>query len=67
MAKSWSSMNTEEKVEAIKDHSNINLERITKLEKEVAALKLENVRILNKVNILISEIQALKAEKASKV
>ena len=63
MAKSWSSMNAEEKIEAIKDHSNNNLERIAQLEKEVADLKLENARILTTTKALILEIQALKAEK----
>jgi hypothetical protein len=63
MAKSWSSMNAEEKIEAIKDHSNNNLERIAQLEKEVADLKLENARILTTTKALILEIQALKAER----
>jgi cell division septum initiation protein DivIVA len=63
MAKSWSSMNAEEKIEAIKDHSNNNLKRIAQLEKEVADLKLENARILTTTKALILEIQALKAER----
>lgn len=41
MAKSWSSMTAEEKIEAIKDHSNNNLERIAKLE---AVRHVANVR-----------------------
>lgn len=62
MAKAWSSMSTEEKVEAIKDHSNNNLERIAKLEKDVAALKLENERLAVKIDLLI--IDRHKASKA---
>lgn len=62
MAKSWSSMTSEEKIEAIKDHSNNNLERIAQLEKDVAALKLENERLSAKTDLLI--IDRHKASKA---
>ena len=58
MAKAWSSMTSEEKIEAIKDHSNANLERIAKLEKEVAALKSENTFILAKLKALIPKTGA---------
>ncbi len=53
MPKAWSRMSTEEKVEAIKDHSNDNLEKITALEKEVKMLRRENADMISKVNELI--------------
>jgi len=62
MAKSWSSMSTNEKIEAIKDHSNANLERIAKLEKDAADLKLKIASLSNKTDLLI--IDRHKASKA---